>query len=375
MSSNSNHPFTRLISSAMPYKLAIPSMSLGRCAAGHSFINKMDAAKKHGYQGIELAFEDLVGVARELSGEALMPEGPSYNLQLATAAHINAICKARGLEIICLQPLAQYDGLIDHEEHARRLEQVDFWFQLAKVLETDLIQVPASYLPEHLVTEEAELIINDLIEIADMGLRQNPPIRFAYESLCWSTRVSSWEMCWEIVQLVNRPNFGMVLDTFNIAGLVYADPTVASGLAFQAEFNMRQSISRLVESINVKKVFYVQIVDAERLDEPLVPGHPFYNPEQRPRMSWSRNCRLFYGETDRGAYLPITDIAWAIFHGIGYEGWVSLELFNRRMEDKDPAVPEELAKRGAVSWAKLQKDMGLETGKVRAIVTRVVASL
>ncbi|KAL2268192.1 hypothetical protein VTJ83DRAFT_3038 [Remersonia thermophila] len=359
----------------MPYKLAIPSMSLGRCAAGHSFAEKMDAAKRHGYQGIELAFEDLVGVAHELSEETLLSKDPSPQLQLAAAAHVSAICKARGLEIICLQPLAQYDGLIDREEHVRLLEQLNFWFQLAKVLETDLIQVPASYLPDDRVTEEAQLIINDLIEIADMGLRQNPPIRFAYESLCWSTRVSSWEMCWEIVQLVNRPNFGMVLDTFNIAGLVYADPAAASGLAFQAELNMRESISRLVENINVKKVFYVQIVDAERLESPLVPGHPFHDPGQRPRMSWSRNCRLFYGEADRGAYLPITDIAWAIFHGIGYEGWVSLELFHRRMEDKDPSVPEELARRGATSWVKLQKDMGLEKGKVRAIVTRAVASL
>lgn len=342
----------------MAYKLAIPSFSLGRVAAGHSFVAKMDAAKKYGYKGIELAIEDLVAVADELSGTAPTSGGPSQKAQLDAARHMRAVCDERGLEIVCLQPFSQYDGLIDREEHVRRLEELTFWFQLAKELGTDLIQVPANFLPEHLVTDNIDLIVNDLIEIADMGLRQNPPIRFAYENLCWSTRVYTWDKCWEIVERVNRDNFGILLDTYNIAGYVYADPTAPTGLTYQAVLAMRESIARLVARVDPDKIFYVQVVDAARLDEPLVPGHPFYNPEQPARMSWSRNCRLFYGETDRGAYLPVTDICWAIFRCLGYKGYVSLELFNRRMNDSDPVVPEELAARGYVSWYKLQHDMG-----------------
>jgi 4-hydroxyphenylpyruvate dioxygenase len=208
-----------------------------------------------------------------------------------------------------------------------------------------------------------------------MGLAQNPPIRFAYESLCWSTRVDTWERCWEVVQRVDRPNFGMCLDTFNIAGRIYADPAVASGRTDNAEEAVRDSIARMIALVDVKKVFYVQVVDAERLDEPLVPGHAFYNADQPARMSWSRNCRLFYGEHDRGAYLPVKEIAWAFFHGLGFEGWVSLELFNRRMADEGPEVPEELARRGATSWIKLQKDMGLKTAQPKTLAERLFASL
>jgi 4-hydroxyphenylpyruvate dioxygenase len=78
-------------------------------------------------------------------------------------------------------------------------------------------------------------------------------------------------------------------------------------------------------------------------------------------MSWSRNCRLFYGESEHGAYLPVKDVTHAIFNEIGYDGWVSMELFNRVMERRDHEVVEELATRAAVSWKKLQTDMRLDS--------------
>ncbi|KAK4124249.1 xylose isomerase-like protein [Parathielavia appendiculata] len=349
----------------MPCKLGITSMSLGRCYANHSFTTKVDAAQKYGYRGIELFHEDLADLAFFLSGENPTLAEPSHQAQMAAARHIRQLCDARKIEIICLQPFSQYDGLLDRAEHERRLDQLRFWFELSRELATDIIQIPASFLPAHLVTEDFDLIVSDLRKVADMGLRENPPVRFAYESLCWSTRVDTWERCWDVVRAVDRRNFGMCLDTFNIAGRIYADPAAASGRTVDADEAVRESIARLVEQVDVTKVFYVQVVDAERLDEPLVPGHRFYDPDQPARMSWSRNCRLFYGEKERGAYLPVKDIARAFFHGLGFEGWVSLELFNRRMADRSAEVPEELAKRGAISWAKLQKDMGLKVDKLK----------
>ncbi len=355
----------------MPCKLAITSMSLGRCYAGHSFTHKLDMAKKYGYQGIELFHEDLADVADGLSGEQPSPTGPPLWAQLAAARHIRQMCEIRGIQILCLQPFSHYDGLLDREEHEHRLDQLEFWFKLARELGTDIIQIPASFLPAHLVSEDFGLIVSDLRKVADMGMQENPPIRFAYESLCWSTRVDTWERCWEVVQRVDRPNFGMCLDTYNIAGRIYADPTAVSGRTANAEEAVRESMARLVSQVDVSKVFYVQVVDAERLSEPLVPGHPFYHPEQPARMSWSRNCRLFYGEKDRGGYLPIKQISQAFFHGLGFQGWVSLELFNRRMADEGAEVPEELARRGAISWRKLQEDMGLKTEKAKPRVERV----
>jgi 4-hydroxyphenylpyruvate dioxygenase len=122
---------------------------------------------------------------------------------------------------------------------------------------------------------------------------------------------------------------------------------------------MEATLQRLVQIVDVKKLFYVQVVDAQRLAEPLVEGHELYNPDQCARMSWSRNCRLFYGEEDRGAYLPIRDTLEAILVGLGFEGYISAELFNSSLTEEGVEVPAEHARRAAESWQKIVADFGL----------------
>lgn len=344
-------------------------MSLGRSYAGHSFEHKLDMAQAYGYKGIELFHEDLADIAQRLSHATVEEK------QLEAAAMVRQMCADRGLAILCLQPFSGYEGLVDRQQHAQRLEQLRFWFALARALGTDMVQIPSSFLPASQCSGDQDLIVADLQEVADMGLGEQPPIRFVYEALCFGTHVNTWERSWEIVRAVDRANFGLCLDTFNIAGRIYADPAVAGGCAAGGEAAVAASVARLVADVDVAKVFYVQVVDAERLAAPLVPGHRFYDAAQPSRMSWSRNCRLFYGEHDRGAYLPVRDVARAVFHGLGFEGWVSLELFHRRMADPDPAVPQELASRGAASWARLVQDMRLRTDAPPVADARVSASL
>ena len=343
-------------------------MSLGRCYAGHSFIHKLDMARMYGYKGIELFYEDLVDIAEQLPGQ------DSQSRELEAASIIRRLCQERGIAILCLQPFAHYEGLVDRQEHLKKLEKLEFWFQLARALRTDMVQIPSSFGPASEISEDVSLAVADLQKVADMGLQQSPPIRFVYEALCFGTRYNTWEQSWEIVQAVDRPNFGLCLDTFNIAGRIYADPASPTGRTPNCDEAVRDCLAGLL-TIDLKKVFYVQVVDAERLDTPLVEGHKFYNPEQTARMSWSRNCRLFYGEKDRGAYLPVVEISRAIFQGLGFEGWISLELFNRRMAETDPMVPQELASRGAASWAKLVRDMKLRIEGTPSDLGRMTASL
>lgn len=318
-------------------------------------------AAKHGLQGIELFYEDLCDLAPSKSPSDL----------LTAAAYVRDLCDSLGIEIICLQPFMHYEGLLDRQKHDERIEEMKLWFELAHVLGTDMIQVPSSFLPESEISSDLNLIVSDLQQISDMGLQQTPVIRFAYESLCWGTYCDKWERCWETVQRVDRPNFGICLDSFNILGRIYADPTSETGCNDKADEIVAASIQRLVEQIKPhrEKIFFIQIVDAERLREPLRPGHAFYNAEQKSRMSWSRNCRLFYGETSYGAYLPVQKVAHAIINEIGYDGWVSFELFNRAMERKDHAVVEELASRCAIGWEKMVVDLGLETAPPALIKT------
>ena len=325
-------------------------MGLGR-AWVHKLPKKLDEAKRFGYQGIELFYEDLEYIAKDMD-KNIPPEA-----LIEAAKIVRRLCDERNLEIIGLQPFMHYEGLKDRQRHLERIEEMKIWIQLAKILGTDLIQIPSTFLSESEL--DHELIVPDLQEIADLGLQEEQPMRFAYESLAWGTFVDTWEKCYDIVQRVNRTNFGIALDTYNIAARVYADPTSPSGKTPNAKSSIEASLQRMRETIDPSMIFLLQLVDGERLRHPLVKGHEFYNPAQAARMSWSRNCRLFYGEEELGAYLPIKDIASVILKDLGYDGWVSAELFNRYLAREESSVPEELARRGKMSWEKFVHDFNL----------------
>ena len=331
----------------MPCKLAIPTASLGHCSAGHSLDSKLAAAQSYGYQGVEISYDDVQAVA-------------DWGDQASAALKIRFKCHKLGLEIVCLQPFLDYEGLVDRSEHRVRYSELLHWLKLARTLGTDMIMIPANALSEDKVTDSLELIIKDLQKAADAASQEHPHIRIAYESRCSATRIDRWEYCWDVVEKVNRPNFGMCLDAIHIAGRIFADPAASSGCVLDGNKAVELSMHRFVQRVKAHqdRIFYVQMGDARRPDEPILPGTSDYDPKQSPRMIWSYNYRLFYCEEARGAYLPMREIAEAIFNGVGFEGWVSLELFNRRMDCRDSNVPMDLARRGAISWRKLANDMG-----------------
>ncbi|KAH8738392.1 xylose isomerase-like protein [Ilyonectria robusta] len=337
------------------FRPAIMSASLGR-AWLHSFEEKARQAAVHGFEGIEIFYEDLEYLAKSLHDTT----EPSVDQILSAASHMRKLLDELNLEVIGLQPFLFYEGLLDREQHARLIEKIKVWFKIAKLLGTNTIQIPANFLPAEQLTGDMDVIVSDMIELADLGLQKDPPIRFAYESLCWSTHIDTWEKSWEVVQKVDRPNFGLCLDTFNIAGRVWADPASPTGKTPNADSELKDSIGRLVRDVDLNKVFYIQVVDAERMEAPLVKGHPFHVDGNPPRMNWSRNARAFIYETDRGAYLPVEGIARALIEDMGYKGFVSMELFSRTMSEEGEHVPKEHARRGIEAWKKFVKQLDLK---------------
>ncbi|KAL2065501.1 hypothetical protein VTL71DRAFT_3171 [Oculimacula yallundae] len=338
----------------MSYKPAICSMSLGRAWA-HSLSPKLEAAASASLPGIEIFFEDLLYLA------ASFPGGSTPSNQILAAHQIRTQCTSLNLEIIGIGPFNNCEGLLSATARAEKLEELHLWFDICKILDTDIIQIPCTFMTEG-VTGDLDVVARDLREIADLGAKQNPPFKFAYENLCWGTFNDTWEKAWGVVEAVDRENFGLCLDTFNIAGREYADPCAVDGKCIDADRLFKESMKRMAKTIDVKKVFYVQVVDAERLRVPMSNEHSFHVDGQKPRMSWSRNCRLFLCEEERGGYLPVLDVLRAICDedGLGYKGWVSMELFNRSLVKEDPSVPFEHATRAMSSWWKIVKAMGWE---------------
>lgn len=338
---------------------AISSHSLGR-AWVHSIKPKLDQAAKYGFD-IEMFYEDLYYVAKSLPGGA----NPQNHLEAARLIH--SMCRERDINVICIQPFMHYEGLRDRQRHLQRIEEMKLWIQMANILQTKIISIPSTCLSKDEVSGDMELIVQDMQEVADLAASSG--VQIAYEALAWGTYVDTWDKAWEVVERVDRPNFKICLDTFNIAARVYADPTAASRKNPNADEDMRRSLDRLVQTIDPKKIAYAQVVDAEYLPEPLVQGHRFYNASQPPRMSWSRNCRLFYGEENIGGYLPIKAVLKAIIEGLGYDGCISAELFNLSLTDEDSLVPAHHAQRAATSWQKISDDFELLNGGRKHIAT------
>jgi 4-hydroxyphenylpyruvate dioxygenase len=112
-----------------------------------------------------------------------------------------------------------------------------------------------------------------------------------------------------------------VLDTFHIAGYDYADPSVPSFTRSDAQSRMAATLDG-IKQIPAEKIFFLQTCDAEKLDQPITEGESlYYNPEQPARMSWSRNCRLFPYEEDRGGFMPVEEVTKAIL-ATGFEGFI-----------------------------------------------------
>lgn len=250
-------------------------------------------------------------------------------------------------------------GTLDRNEYEERFQELQVWIQVARALGTDMIMMHASALPADRVGNR-DLIIKALQKAADAAQTETPHIRFAFESRCSATRVDKWEYSRDVIQAADRPNLGLCLDAVHIAGRIFADPATPSSRVPGGHAAIDLSLRRLVKLIKpeCEKVFLVQSGDARPPDEPVGPGSFEYSPKSTPRMVWSQKYRLFYGERNRGGFLPMEQIVDTILDGFEYKGWVSLELFSDRTDDLNPQVRTELARRGAVSWKKLAEDMG-----------------
>lgn len=342
----------------MQCRPAITTVSLGQSSL-FPIETKLVQAARLGFKAIELFYDDLEALAKKRCPTEEEPGRPEL---LWAAREIRMICDKLDLQILNLQPFRFFEGLVDRNARDRILTQtVPIWIDALRIFDADTILVPSNFLPPDPKTGHArtigdrDTIVGDLRELAEIGAQQTPPVRFAYEALAWGTHVNTWEVAWEIVQAVDRPNFGLAIDTFNIAAAIYADPSSCDGTnGPTARADLLASLDRLESELDLEKLFIVQIADGERLDEPLGPGHAFYVPGQPSRMSWSRNCRLFLCETQRKGYLPVVEILQRLLT-MGWHGWLAYEVFSRTLADPDPNTPANHAERAASSWKSLVK--------------------
>lgn len=319
-------------------RIAISTISLG-WDSSHTLERKIAAAKAAGFQGVEMFITDLDAYANA-HGES----------RIEAARGIKQMCEAQGIHILCLGSFDNFEG--EPTPLADRLRTAKEWLDMAKALGTNIIQIPSND-SKNAVGDEAT-IVDELRDLADLGLQEQPPVSFAYEALAWGTHVADWEESLRIVQLVDRSNFGLCLDTYHVLARLWADPRSPSGLRAGGDAALWASVQRFHNECPKEKIIYIQLSDAEKLSPPILPGHPAYNEQKDGPHSWCTYGRLFPMESEKGAYLPIEDISRAWLVDSGWTGWVSMEIFHRTME-LESADPEHWARRGRDSWKKLKE--------------------
>jgi 4-hydroxyphenylpyruvate dioxygenase len=119
-------------------KVAIASNSLGKSSSGHTLLHKLEAAKLHEFDGVEVAIECLEAHASSFSQ-------PSRASRLrAAAADVSRKAQDLALSLIALNPFGAYDGLVDLAEVESRLEEAELWFELCRLMRIPIFQVRTS---------------------------------------------------------------------------------------------------------------------------------------------------------------------------------------------------------------------------------------
>lgn len=255
------------------------------CLSG-GLAEKLHACAKAGFDGVEIMDADLVAA----------PQSPE---------EIRALCDRLGLRIDMFQPFRDAEGT-SKEVFADTLRRARAKFEVMARLGADLLLV-CSNVATATIDDDA-LAAEQLAALADAAAPVG--IRLAYEALAWGRYVDDYRHAWRIVQLADRPNLGVCLDSFHILS--------------------RGHDLTEIESIPAEKLFFLQLSDAPALNMDV--------------LSWSRHHRLFPGEGD----FPLTTFMTHVIRA-GYQGPWSLEIFNDTFRQTDPVRTAAHARR-SLTW-------------------------
>jgi 4-hydroxyphenylpyruvate dioxygenase len=199
---------------------------------------------------------------------------------------IGAMMRDLGLTCVAFQPFRDFEGMPENLR-SRVFDRAERKFDVLQELGTDLMLVSSNVSPDAL--GDRDRIIQDFRELGERAAARG--LRVGFEALAWARHVRDHRDAWEIVRQVDHPAVGLALDAFSsLAPAIPVDSLTA---------------------IRREKLFHVQIADAPKL--------------AMDPLSWSRHFRCMPGQGD----LPLVEYVGAL-RRIGYDGVLSLEIFNDR---------------------------------------------
>ena len=263
---------------------------------------KLKAIQKAGFTDIEIFEQDFIG----------FDMNPAQTKQMI-ANH--------GLEVKLFQPFRDFEGLPEGELRQRAFSRAKYKFETMNQLGCELLLICSSVHPQAL--GGIDRCADDFAALGEMA--KSFGVKVGYEALAWGKYVSDHRDAWEIVRRAGHDNVGLILDSYHTL--------------------IRDIDCDNIRSIPGDKIFFVQLADA-----PAIPMDYLY---------LSRHFRNMPGEGD----LDIDGFMDAVF-ATGYEGPISLEIFNDQFRRSDTSL---VAKDGYRSLTYLKDQMYARNIGVRDI--------
>ncbi len=242
------------------------------CLSG-TLEDKLAAAAAAGFHGVEIFENDLVA----------SPWSPR---------RIRQHCADLGLRIDLYQPFRDFEGVPPDVLRAN-LRRAGQKFDVMEQLGVNTMLVCSTVSPD--AVDDDDLAAEHLNLLAARAAERG--LRIAYEALAWGRFVNTYDHSWRIVRRASHPALGLCLDSFHV---------LSRGTDLAA-----------LRVIPGSKIFFLQLADAPRMDMDVV--------------QWSRHHRLFPGQ---GSF-DLTGFVSTVL-GTGYDGPLSLEVFNDVFRQADP---------------------------------------
>ena len=237
--------------------------------------DKIRAAAAAGFEGVEIFDTDFLGSA-------------------LSAEEVRALLDELGLRCLLYQPFRDFEGMPE-PYLARAFHRMRQKFAVMKTLGCDRILLCSNCSP--LASGDRDLIVADFRALGDLAADHNMTI--GYEALAWGIHVNDHRVAWEIVQAVDHPNIGILLDSFH-------------------------SLSRAIPNDSIRNIDPAKIVFVQLADAPVMDMDYLY---------WSRHFRNLPGQGG----LNLTGYVAEILR-LGYKGPLSLEIFNDRFRSNSATM-------------------------------------
>jgi len=237
--------------------------------------DKLGAIAKAGFDGVEIFENDFL----------VFDESPR---------DLGRMVRDFGLEITLFQPFRDFEGMPE-PLRARTFDRAERKFDIMQEMGTDLVLVCSNVSSAAL--GGLDRAAADFRELGERAARRG--LKVGYEALAWGRHINDHRDAWEIVRRADHPDIGLILDSFHT-------------LARRIDVNSIRSIPK-------EKIFIIQLADAPKIDMDL--------------LYWSRHFRNMPGEGE----LPVEAFMAAVAE-TGYDGYLSLEIFNDQFRGGSPGA-------------------------------------